>query len=329
MLGNKSSPQIDIHHDQIEEIKESPKGDTTRVLPARPPLYTPVWQTNVQNRIAAGSDNLIFLRSLSFRWCSGQVEIITRSACEPNLPSTGLSTNIYQMPWYVLKKYERAGLGKMEYCTWKQTFSRTLYWTCFWMMKNSRLICPSRFPNCFSPQNTPCRRTTKTMEPIICPWGYASFKMVFPLHASKNTLWSLCSIYTLMSQSGSNHLLFISLKHKPLLEMSRNYLHAIWFKGALQKLGFQSSHQKEAAFSGPSLPPCNLPAKQKRDATMFSGCFFPQIYKSPGFRISQVKFQRWDHFPIWDGPILSDLFSYCTMIAYKSMWKFEVQISVQ
>lgn len=145
----------------------------------------------------------------------------------------------------------------------------------------------------------------------------------------ENTLWSLCSIYTLMSQSVSNHLLFISLKHKPLLEMSRNYLHAIWFKGALQKLGFQSSHQKEAAFSGPSFHRVTYQRNRKGMQPCSRGVFFPQIYKSPGFRISQVKFQRWDHFPIWDGPILSDLFSYCRMIAYKSMWKFEVQISVQ
>lgn len=52
---------------------------------------------------------------------------------------------------------------------------------------------PKSFPQLLSPQNTPCRRTTKTMEPIICPWGYASFKMVFPLHASKTP----CDLFVL------------------------------------------------------------------------------------------------------------------------------------
>lgn len=150
-----------------------------------------------------------FLRNFSFRWCSGQVEIITRSACEPNLPSTGLSTNIYQMPWYVLKKYERAGLGKMEYCKWKQTFSRTLYWTFFWMMKirdwSAQVVSPIAFAAKYSLPEDDENDGANYLPLRLC-----FFQNGLSTSCFENTLWSLCSIYTLMSQSVSNHLLFIS-----------------------------------------------------------------------------------------------------------------------
>lgn len=144
---------------------------------------------------------------------------------------------------------------------------------------------PKSFPQLLSPQNITCRNTTKTREPIICPWGYASFQMVFPLHTSKTP----CDLFVLLFIPWCLKVFQITSclypeALLPLLEMSPNIYMQFDSKEAFRSCSSKAPLQKKrTAFLGPSFHRVTYPAEDTRGCHGdFSRVFFLRSVKIPG-----------------------------------------------
>lgn len=141
------------------------------------------------------------------------------------------------------------------------------------MMKNSRLICPSLFPNCFRRKILPAGGRRKRWSQLFAPEAMLLSKWSFHFMLRKHLVISLFYLYLDVSKCFKSPFVYILEAQAFVGNVSKlstcNLIQRSPSEARLSKLP-----SKRSCLLRTKLPPCNLPAKQKRDATVFSGCFF-------------------------------------------------------